>query len=208
MIGLLRGSLVEKRTGQVILDAGGVGYEVRIPLSTFAALGALREEVTLLIYTHVREDQLALYGFLTAREKHLFELLLSVSGVGPSLSLKILSGLSVDEIVPAVRRGDVAGLTRIPGVGRKTAERIIVELRDKLAAAETAAAEPRVARSQLEEDISSALLNLGYDRREAERAVEALRRDGAPAGFDAALRAALQQLSPAPSANARRAAEK
>jgi Holliday junction DNA helicase RuvA len=208
MIGLLRGALVEKRTGQVILDAGGVGYDVHIPLSTFAALGALREEVTLLIHTHVREDQISLYGFLTSREKHLFELLLSVSGVGPSLSLKILSGLSVEEIVPAVRRGDVAGLTRIPGVGRKTAERIIVELRDKLAAAETVAAEPRVARSQLEEDLSSALLNLGYDRREAERAVEALRRNGAPASFDAALRAALQQLSPAPGASARRAAEK
>jgi len=208
MIALLRGVLVEKRPGQVILDVGGVGYDVRISLSTFAALGALREEVTLLIYTHVREDQLALYGFLTAREKHLFELLLSVSGVGPSLSLKILSGLSVEEIVPAVRRGDVAGLTRIPGVGRKTAERIIVELRDKLAAAETAAAEPRVARSQLEEDLFSALLNLGYDRRETERAVEALRQKSAPASFDAALRAALQQLSPAPSAGARRAAEK
>jgi Holliday junction DNA helicase RuvA len=208
MIGLLRGALVEKRTGQVILDVGGVGYDVRISLSTFAALGALRDEVTLLIYTHVREDQLALYGFLTAREKHLFELLLSVSGVGPSLSLKILSGLSVEEIVPAVRRGDVAGLTRIPGVGRKTAERIIVELRDKLAAAETAAAEPRVARSQLEEDLSSALLNQGYDRRETERVVQALRQKGAPASFDAAFRAALQELSPAPSANARRAAEK
>jgi len=208
MIGLLRGVLLEKRPGQVILDVGGVGYDVRISLSTFAALGALHEQVTLLIYTHVREDQIALYGFLTAREKHLFEMLLSVSGVGPSLSLKILSGLSVEEIVPAVRRGDVAGLTRIPGVGRKTAERIIVELRDKLAAAETAAAEPRVARSQLEEDLSSALLNLGYDRREAERAVEGLRRGGAPASFDAALRAALQQLSPAPAANARRAAEK
>jgi len=114
----------------------------------------------------------------------------------------------VEEIVPAVRRGDVAGLTRIPGVGRKTAERIIVELRDKLAAAETAAAEPRVARSQLEEDLFSALLNLGYDRRETERAVEALRQKSAPASFDAALRAALQQLSPAPSAGARRAAEK
>lgn len=208
MIGLLRGALLEKRPGQVIVDAGGVGYDVHIPLSTFAALGALRAEVTLLIYTHVREDQISLYGFLTAREKHLFEMLLSVSGVGPSLALKILSGMSVEEIVPAVRRGDVAGLTRIPGVGRKTAERVIVELRDKLAAAESAAAEPRAPRSQIEEDLSSALVNLGYDRRETERALEKLRRDGVPASFDAALRAALQQLSPAPSPEARRAAGK
>jgi holliday junction DNA helicase RuvA len=206
MIGLLRGSLLEKRPGQVIVDAGGVGYDVHIPLSTFAALGAIRAEVTLLVYTHVREDQISLYGFLTAREKHLFEMLISVSGVGPALALKILSGMSVDEIVPAVRRGDVAGLTRIPGVGRKTAERVIVELRDKLAAAESAAAEPREPRSQIEEDLFSALVNLGYERREAERTLEKLRRDGLPASFDAALRVALQQLSPAPSAAVRRAA--
>lgn len=206
MIGLLRGALLEKRPGQVIVDAGGVGYDVHIPLSTFAALGALHAEVTLLIYTHVREDQISLYGFLTAREKHLFEMLLSVSGVGPSLALKILSGMSAEEIAPAVRRGDVAALTRIPGVGRKTAERVIVELRDKLAAAESAAAEPPVARSQLEEDLVSALLNLGYDRRETERALEKLRRNGVPSSFDAALRAALLQLSPAPSPAVRRAA--
>jgi len=196
MIGLLRGTLLEKRPGQVIVDAGGVGYEVRIPLSTFSALGALHQQVTLLIHTHVREDQIALFGFLSAREKHLFELLLSVSGLGPALALRLLSGMSADEIVPAVRRGDVEALTRIKGVGRKTAERIVVELRDKFAAAEATAPEPRVARSQLEEDLSSALQNLGYDRRESERAVEAMRKGGAPVNFDAALRAALQQLSP------------
>ncbi len=196
MIGLLRGALLEKRPGQVIVDAGGVGYDVHIPLSTFAALGALRAEVTLLVYTHVREDQISLYGFLTAREKHLFEMLLSVSGVGPSLALRILSGMSVDEIIPAVRRGDAAALTRINGVGRKTAERVIVELKDKLAAAETAAAEPRVARSQLEEDLVSALVNLDYEKRDAQRAVEIVRKDGMPASFDAALRAALKQLRP------------
>ena len=206
MIALLRGILVEKRPGQLIIDAGGVGYDVHIPLSTFAAIGALHSEVTLLIHTHVREDQISLFGFLTAREKHLFELLLSVSGVGPALALRILSGLSVDEIIPAVRRGDVAALTRINGVGRKTAERVIVELKDKLAAAETAAEEPRVGRSQLEEDLHSALLNLNYDRREVDRTVEKLRRDGMPAAFDAALRAALQQLSPSSSTSARRAA--
>src|SRR5271155_2505027 len=193
MIALLRGTLIEKRPGQLIVDVAGVGYDVHIPLSTFAAVGALHAEVALLIHTHVREDQLALYGFLTSREKHLFELLLSVSGVGPSLALRILSGMSVDEIIPAVRRGDAAALTRINGVGRKTAERVIVELRDKLAAAESAAVEPRVARSQLEEDLHSALINLGYDRSEAGRAIEKLRREGVPSGFDAALRAALQQ---------------
>src|SRR5271170_7468861 len=104
MIGLLRGALLEKRPGQVILDAGGVGYEVRIPLSTFSALGALHAQVTLLIHTHVREDQISLFGFLSAREKHLFELLLSVSGLGPAIALRILSGMSADEIIPAARR--------------------------------------------------------------------------------------------------------
>lgn len=204
MIGLLRGELMEKRTNQVIVDAGGVGYEVHIPLSTFSALGPLHQQVTLLVYTHVREDQLALYGFLTAKEKHLFEKLLGVSGVGPSVALRILSGMSAEEIVPAVRRGDVPALTRINGVGRKTAERIIVELRDKLAEAEASAAEPRPAgRTQLEEDLFSALENLGYDRRETERALAALRKSGLPATFDAALRAALQQLSPAPGAGAK-----
>jgi Holliday junction DNA helicase RuvA len=205
MIGLLRGSLLEKRPGQVILEAGGVGYEVHIPLSTFGALGSLHQQVTLLIHTHVREDQLALYGFLTSREKQLFEMLLAVSGVGPTLALKILSGMSTDEIIPAVRRGDVVNLTRIPGVGKKTAERIIVELRDKLAVTETAAPESRIARSQLEEDLLSALLNLGYDRREAEKAVEGIRGDGTLTSFDAALRAALGRLSPAARPSARRA---
>ena len=207
MIGLLRGELIEKRPNQVIVDAGGVGYQVSIPLSTFSALGALHQPVTLLVYTHVREDQLALYGFLTAKEKHLFEKLLGVSGVGPAVALRILSGMSVEEIVPAVRRGDVPALTRINGVGRKTAERIIVELRDKLAEAEAASAEPRAApgRSQLEEDLISALENLGYDRRETERALAALRKNGMPANFDGALRAALQQLSPATGAGTKSA---
>src|SRR5579862_3483455 len=133
MIGHLRGQLADKRPNQVVVDVNGVGYQVLIPLSTFYALGELRETVTLLIHTHVREDAFSLYGFLTAREKHLFELLISASGVGPSLALKILSGMSADDLVPAIRGGDMLKLTHIPGVGRKTAERIIVELRDKLA---------------------------------------------------------------------------
>ena len=136
MIAQLRGTLGDKRPNQVLVDVGGVGYLVHIPLSTFYALGDLHSNVTLLIHTQVREDAISLYGFLSAREKHLFELLISASGVGPVLALKILSGMSVDDLVPAVRSGDLARLTRIPGVGRKTAERMIVELRDKLAAME------------------------------------------------------------------------
>src|SRR6202140_5719143 len=136
MIAQLRGTLGDKRPNQVLVDVGGVGYLVHIPLSTFYALGDLHSNVTLLIHTQVREDALSLYGFVSSREKHLFEMLLSASGVGPVLALKILSGMSVDELVPAIRKGDLPRLTRIPGVGRKTAERIVVELRDKLAAME------------------------------------------------------------------------
>src|ERR1700739_3755354 len=136
MIAQLRGKLEDKRPNQVLVDVGGVGYLVHVPLSTFYSLGELHSGVTLLVYTHVREDTIALYGFLTAREKQLFELLISASGVGPVLALKILSGMSVDDLVPAIRAGDLARLTRIPGVGRKTAERMVVELRDKLAAME------------------------------------------------------------------------
>lgn len=195
MIGHLRGTLIDKRPNQVLLEVGGVGYRVHIPLSTFYSLGDLRSEVNLLVYTHVREDVLALYGFLTAREKHFFELLISASGVGPALALKVLSGMSVDELVPAVRRGDVVQLTRIPGVGRKIAERIVVELRDKLAALDAAEAEKPAPRTGLDADTVSALLNLGYDRRAAEKAVEEARRNGAASSFENLLRAALQQLS-------------
>src|SRR5579871_3578657 len=145
MIGHLRGQLAEKRPSQVIVDVGGVGYQVAVPLSTFYGLGELRENVTLLIHTHLREDSIALYGFLTAREKQFFELLLSASGVGPVLALKILSGMSVEELVPAIRSGDLARLTRIPGVGRKTAERIVVELKDKLEAVAVESGKPAAA---------------------------------------------------------------
>src|SRR5579871_4874912 len=145
MIGLLRGRLLDKRPNQIILDVSGVGYLVAIPLSTFAAIGELPGEVTLLIHTHVREDALALYGFLSQREKHLFELLLGASGVGPSLALKILSGMNVEELVPAIRNGDLVRLTKIPGVGRKTAERIVVELKDKLEAVAVESGKPAAA---------------------------------------------------------------
>ena len=205
MIGYLRGQLVDKRPNQVLVDVNGVGYVVSIPLSTFYSLGELHDDVTLLVHTHLREDSIALYGFLTAREKQFFELLISASGVGPSLALKILSGMSVDELLPAIRTGDLVRLTRIPGVGRKTAERIVLELRDKLAAMEPPQPERVTAsgRTQLESDVVSALLNLGYDRRTAENAIEEVAGNGrgtpAPEGvmesFEALLRATLQHLS-------------
>src|SRR5438270_2234228 len=132
MIGQLRGRLAEKRPNQVLVDVAGVGYLVQVPLSTYAALGELHTEVTLLIHTHVREDALALFGFVSAREKHFFELLISSSGVGPALALKILSGMSVEELVPAIRGGDLVRLKRIRGVGSKTAERMVVVLKEKL----------------------------------------------------------------------------
>jgi len=199
MIAQLRGTLTEKRPNQIIVDVGGVGYLVNISVSTFYAIGELHQEISLLIHTHVREDSLALYGFLTAREKHLFESLLSVSGVGPTLAVKSHSGMSADDLVPAIRHGNLPRLTRIPGVGKKTAERMVVELRDKLAAMETPESEPAPSRTGPAGDVISALLNLGYDRRAAEAAVEDVERGagGAPGGktFESLLRAALQQLS-------------
>ncbi|MGC1905730.1 MAG: Holliday junction branch migration protein RuvA [Candidatus Acidiferrum sp.] len=197
MIGQLRGRLIDKRPNQVLVDVSGVGYLVQVPLSTFAALGDLRNEVTLLIHTHVREDALALYGFLTSREKHLFEMLLSASGVGPSLALKILSGMSVEELVPAIRNSDLARLTKIPGVGRKTAERMVVELKDKLDSVTVAEVERPVASSPagIEADVISALVNLGYEARAAEGAVSEAKRETPANNFEKLLRASLQVLS-------------
>src|SRR5467141_847081 len=166
MIGQLRGRLADKRPNQVLVYVGGVGYLVQVPLSTFASLGELHTEVTLLIHTHVREDAFSLYGFLSSREKHFFELLLSASGVGPTLALKILSGMNVEELIPAIRGSDLARLTRIPGVGRKTAERIVVELKDKLEAVAIEGGKPAPASpAGIEADVISALINLGYDGR-------------------------------------------
>jgi holliday junction DNA helicase RuvA len=196
MIGQLRGRLADKRPNQVLVDVGGVGYLVQVPLSTFAALSELHNEVTLLIHTHVREDALALYGFLSAREKHFFELLISASGVGPSLALKILSGMSVEELVPAIRGGDLARLTRIPGVGRKTAERIVVELKDKLDAVALETQKPAgVSPAGVEADVISALVNLGYDSRSAEGAVGEAKREVGASNFEKLLRVTLQGLS-------------
>ena len=193
MIGSLRGKLIEKRPNQLLVDVNGVGYQVQIPLSTFAGLSALHAETSLLIHTHVREDQITLYGFVTAREKQCFELLISASGVGPSLALKILSGMSIEELVPAIRKSDLAQLVKIPGVGRKTAERIVVELRDKLVVIDVPEAGRPSTRSQLEDDVASALMNLGYDTKSVERAVEKSR---AASGndFEKLLRSSLQIL--------------
>lgn len=196
MIGQLRGRLAEKRPNQILVDVGGVGYVVLVPLSTFAALGELHTDVTLLIHTHVREDALSLYGFVSSREKHFFEMLLSASGVGPSLALKILSGMSVEELVPAIRGGDLARLTRIPGVGRKTAERMVVELKDKLDAVTVEADRPAASSpAGVEADVVSALVNLGYDGRSAESAVGEAKREAGTSNFEKLLRVTLQALS-------------
>lgn len=202
MIGLLRGRLLDKRPNQVILDVSGVGYLVAVPLSTFAALGDLHAEVTLLIHTHVREDALALYGFLSAREKHVFELLLGASGVGPSLALKILSGMNVEELVPAIRSGDLGRLTKIPGVGRKTAERMVIELRDKLDSVALATEKPAPSSpAGVEADVKSALLNLGYDERAADSALAEAKREAGTSNFEKLLRMTLTALSaPRPAA--------
>jgi Holliday junction DNA helicase RuvA len=195
MIGQLRGTLADKRPNQVLVDVGGVGYLVAVPLSTYASLGELHTEVTLLIHSHIREDAFALYGFLSSREKHFFELLLGASGVGPSLALKILSGMSVEELVPAIRTADVGRLTKIPGVGRKTAERMVVELKDKLETVTIAEEKLPASKAGVEADVISALTNLGYDGRAAENAVAEGKRAVGVASFEKLLKATLQELS-------------
>jgi Holliday junction DNA helicase RuvA len=196
MIAHLRGKLISKRPGQAVVEAGGVGYDVVISIPTFSELPAANAEVALHVHTHVREDALALYGFITNDEKQLFERLISVSGVGPKLAMTILSGMpSAAEIVGAIRNSDVARLTKIPGVGKKTAERLALELKDKLDAFGATPARP--AGSPLEEDVLSALVNLGYQRPHAERAVAAAAANGGKSSgsFDTLFRQALASLS-------------
>ncbi len=193
MIALLRGTLVEKSPNQAILDVGGVGYDVTIPISTFSRLPDLGGETKLRIYMHVREDTLALYGFLTADEKNLFEKLIGVSGIGPGLAVKVLSGMSAADLLGAIRRNEIEKLVRIPGVGKKTAERMVLELRDKLpapAGEDAAAAGPSF--SRLDEDVLSALLNLGSARPAAEAAVRKARAAGTPEEFEPLFRKALE----------------
>jgi len=195
MIAQLRGRLARKNLQEVIVDVGGVGYRVTIPLSTFYKLGTEGDAVALLVHTHVREDALSLFGFLTGEEQLLFERLISVSGVGPKVAINILSGIDATELRAALTGSDVARLTRVPGVGRKTAERLVLELKDKLppVAGETAAPEPA---SSMKEDLLSALANLGYSRPEAEKSVDrALRDAGGTGAFEDLLRRTLQVLS-------------
>lgn len=195
MIAQLHGTLLDKRPNQVLVDVHGVGYQVHIPFSTYATIGDLHSDVTLLIHTHMREDGISLYGFLSSREKQCFELLISASGVGPSLAMKILSGMNVDDLVPAIRSGDLASLVKIPGVGKKTAERIVVELRDKLAAMETHETTRAASPAGPAEDVTSALINLGYERRAAEAAVEDAHRGAKTVNFEALLKDALKKLT-------------
>jgi holliday junction DNA helicase RuvA len=195
MIAQLRGSLLDKRPNQVMVDVGGVGYLVHIPLSTYYSLGDLHSQVTLLIHTHMRDDGISLYGFLSSREKHCFELLIGASGVGPVLAMKILSGMNVDDLIPAIRTGDLAALTRIPGVGKKTAERIVLELRDKLALEEIHEPPRSVSPEGPAAEVVSALVNLGYEERDAKKAVEDSQNVGGTE-FNELLKAALQRLAP------------
>jgi holliday junction DNA helicase RuvA len=197
MIAFLRGKLLEKHPNQIIVDTGGVGYDVVIPISTFSALPDPGAEVALRIHTHVREDALALFGFWTSEERSVFEKLISVSGIGPTLAIKVLSGLATPTLIDAIRGGHVEQLVRIPGVGKKTAERMVLELKEKLeglgggmAPAVSSKAEPSL--SIIEQDVLSALLNLGCQRAAAEGAVRKAKIAEPDATFDPLFRKALE----------------
>jgi Holliday junction DNA helicase RuvA len=194
MIAILRGILLEKHPNQAIVETGGVGYDVTIPVSTFTRLPEAGKEVRLRIHTHVREDALALYGFLTQDEKALFEKLIGVSGIGPTLAVKILSGLAAPDLINFIRRAEVDRLVRIPGVGKKTAERMVLELRDKLPAAtgEETGTPAEAALSAVDQDVLSALLNLGCGRSQAEAAVRKAKAAGTAAEFEPLFRRALE----------------
>ncbi|HEY6120358.1 MAG TPA: Holliday junction branch migration protein RuvA [Pyrinomonadaceae bacterium] len=205
MIAHLSGTLLSKQATAVILDVGGVGYEVSIPLSTFYDLAEPGSEVQLRIYTHVREDALQLYGFKTARERELFLRLISVSGIGPKLGITLLSGMSADEMIASIRTNNLARLTLIPGVGRKTAERLVMELRDKVASLSSAeledepgakpAATPEPTADSVRADALSALLNLGYQRAAAEKAIGAIMTEDEEMSVESVLRGSLRRLA-------------
>src|SRR6266511_885215 len=205
MIAHLSGTLLSKQATSVILDVGGVGYEITIPVSTFYDLDEEGSIVKLRIYTHVREDALQLYGFKTARERELFMRLISVSGIGPKLGITLLSGMSADEMIASIRTNNLARLTLIPGVGRKTAERLVMELRDKVASLSSAeleeelGAKPERAALPTEDstrsDVLSALLNLGYQRSSAEKAVTAALDEGDDISVESILRRSLRKLA-------------
>ncbi len=198
MIAHLRGTLLEKHPNQAVVEAGGVGYDVAISISTFSALPEPGTEVRLRVHTHVREDAIALFGFLTAEEKSLFEKLISVSGIGPKLALTVLSGLAVPDLSAAIRGSAADRLVRIPGVGKKTAERIILELKDKLPAGSEAAAAVAPAGKDslgaLEQDVLSALVNLGCNAAAAETAVRKAKAVGATGPFEELFRKSLEMV--------------
>jgi len=203
LIAQLSGKLIHKQPNAVIIDVGGVGYDVTIPVSTFYEIGEPGSDVSLKIHTHVREDVIQLFGFWTGREKELFSKLTSVSGVGPKLAITMLSGMPAAELINAITNNDLARLTSIPGVGRRTAERVVVELRDKLATISLEAREADRAASRdlapgdaaVRDDTSSALMALGYPKAIAERAVSFAMREEGERTIEAVLRRALRRLS-------------
>jgi Holliday junction DNA helicase RuvA len=195
MIAHLRGKLLAKHPNQAIVEAGGVGYDVTITVPTFSDLPQVGSEVALHIHTHVREDIIALYGFLRSAEKKLFEKLITVSGIGPKLAITILSGMAADEMVNAIRSNDIARLTRIPGIGKKTAERMVLELRDKLMVEKIGEIATAPALSPVEEDVLSALVNLGYQRAAAEKVLASISKSGKLGPFDSVFRETLAMLS-------------
>ncbi len=198
MIAFLRGTLLEKHPNQAIVDIAGVGYDVQIPVSTFSALADPGSEVRLRIHTHVREDALLLFGFVTEDEKTIFEKLISISGIGPKLAITVLSGLPTSDLVSAIRLGEVQKLVRIPGVGKKTAERMILELREKLdmvaggAPAATTDKPAGAALGIIEQDVLSALINLGCQRAAADAAVRKAKEQGVGEEFEPLFRRALE----------------
>ena len=196
MIARLTGTLVEKSPNRLIVDVGGVGYDLLVPLSTFYGIGDAGSRVTLRVHTHVREDVIALYGFGTAPEQELFERLIAVSGIGPKLALAVLSGIDVGELVRAIRTQDVARLTKIPGIGKKTAERIGLELKDRLplAVASSAADAVESTGDQRRDDLASALINLGYQRPAAEKAIDVSLKKSPDASFEQLLRDVLRGM--------------
>jgi Holliday junction DNA helicase RuvA len=194
VIAYLRGRIFEKQPNRIVVDVQGVGYDVLVPLSTFYGLGEPGSEIVLRIHTHVREEALALYGFATRLEQDLFERLIAISGIGPKLALAVLSGIEPPELIGAIERGDVARLTAIPGVGKKTSERIVLELKDRLPRPQPAVAAASDALA-LREDVLSALMNLGYHRPLAEKAVEAAVRATPDGDFERSLKHALRELA-------------
>jgi Holliday junction DNA helicase RuvA len=198
VIAHLRGRLLDKQPNRVVVEVGGVGYDVSVPLSTFYGLGEAGGEIALRIHTHVREDALALYGFATRLEQELFERLIGVSGIGPKVALSVLSGIEPADLIRAIERGDLVRLTAIPGVGKKTAERIVLELKDRLPRGHAAAAGAAGRDEQpvaIRDDVLSALINLGYHRPLAEKAVESAVKTTPDGDFERTLRQALRELA-------------